>query len=456
MSRKLDSLCSILISHQGVPAEGALAAASGVTSVAATRARGPAVKILQRFRGLSAKIYAAFLAAAAVPVAVAGLVGIYYSVDALRAETLQHLEQEVESRATAMGRFFDQLTSELLYLATSPLLADVANSLARGSGRVPADALKRLERDYTAFARAYPYLYQVRFLDSAGREVVRVDRREGRLYTVAQAELQDKSGRYYVQETLSLEPGQVYVSPLDLNIEHGRIEVPERPVVRFATPVADRKGRKQGFVVINLHAEFMLEQIQEMAGVRGGVAYLFDRSGFYVSRSADPRPRGPLLQMQSVEALAATFTRALLTKILTGMRGTEGTGDWIVAYAPVVVGTTLAERSDDLMNWAIASSFPRNRLFQAVFNLSLLYGVLALCLLATAVAGYALSRHFLRPLTVLGRETGEIARGNFSRRVEVRGHDEIADLAERFNAMVAQLDHFHRIGWFPALRASGT
>lgn len=401
------------------------------------------MRLFGGFKGLSSKIYIAFLVTAVVPVLVAGLVGIYFSLDALRKETLHHLDQEVTSRAENMARFFDQLASELLYLASSSLLRDVANNMAAGRTSLPQEARLRLERDYAAFARAYPYIYQVRFLNAEGREIVRVDRREGKLYTVPEAELQDKSGRYYVHDGLEHEPGQVYVSPLDLNIERGVVEKPERPVIRFATPIVDRKGVKRGLLIINLHAAFMLGQIQEMAGSRGGVAYLFDRSGFYLSRTADAaEPES--FSMQSVEALTSHMPRALLSRIIQRDKGTEMLGESIIAYAPIGIGQTLADRSDSSMDWAIALSFPRKRLFEAVFNLYLLYGVLALTLVGTAVAGFLLSRHLLRPLEQLSHETEEIAEGHFAHRVEIRGEDEIADLGRRFNAMAATLEQSYR------------
>ena len=331
------------------------------------------------FKGLSLKIYIAFLITAAAPVLVAGLVGISFSLDALRRETLHHLEQEVTNRAKGMARFFDQVTSELFYLASSSLLSDVADNMSNGSRPLPRETRLRLERDYAAFARAYPYIYQVRFLDAEGREVVRVDRRDSHLYTVPEEELQDKSDRYYVREGMAHELGQVYVSPLDLNIERGQVEAPERPVIRFATPIADRKGVKRGLLIINLHAAFVLGQIQEMAGVRGGVAYLFDRSGFYMSRSSDAAAPESF-KMQSVEALTPRMPRQLLARIINREKGTELLGESIIAYAPIGIGQTLAERSDISMGWAVAMSFPRKRLFEAVFNLYLLYGVLGLTL----------------------------------------------------------------------------
>lgn len=396
-----------------------------------------------KLTGLAARIYGAFLVTAVVPTLVAGLVGIHFSLEALRKETLQNLEQEVLSRAQGMGRFFDQLASELLYLASSSLLYDVANAPAAERSPLPAPVRQRLERDYAAFARAYPYIYQVRLLGADGREVVRVDRRDTGLYTVPPHELQDKSGRYYLHEGLEHEAGQVYVSPLDLNVERGVVEKPERPVIRFATPIVDQRGRKRGLLVINLHATFMLEQIQDMAGARSGVAYLFDRSGFYVSRSADPTQ--PLsLRMQSAETLVSAVPRDTLAHIVERRKGTRVLDQDIVAYAPVEVGKTLSDRGDGSLGWALALSFPRQRLFEAVFNLYLLYGVLALTLVGTAVAGWLLSRRLLGPLELLSRETEAIAEGRFAHRVEIRGRDEIADLGRRFNAMAARLEQTYR------------
>ncbi|HET8579182.1 MAG TPA: ATP-binding protein [Methylomirabilota bacterium] len=402
------------------------------------------MRLLGRFKGLSSKIHLAFLISVVVPVTVVGLVGMFYALHTLKNETLQHLDQEVASRAAGMAHFLDQLTSELLYLASSSLLGDLATQMAASGQSLSREVRQRLERDYTAFARAYPYIYQVRFLSARGVEVVRVDRRDGRLYVVPEDELQDKVDRYYVHEGMGLEPGQVYVSPLDLNVEHGRIEIPERPVIRFATPIADRKGVKRGLLIINLRAEFVLNQVQEMASGRGGVAYLFDRSGFYVSRSGVTQEDAPALRMQSAEALTGFMPRPLLTNILGGKRGTEVLGEWIVAHAPISIGETLADRSDSSMGWSIALAFPRNRLFEAVFNLYLLYSVLALSLVVTAVAGFVLSRHLLRPLTVLSQETEEIAKGHFSRRAEIRGQDEIADLGRRFNTMAAGLEQSYK------------
>jgi len=355
------------------------------------------VKFFGRFRGLARKFHMAFLLTAIIPATVAGVVGIYYSLDALKKETLQHLNQEVTGRARGMAHFFDQLTSELLYLSRSDTLYELVNQPA---GQPRKSLHGKLESDFAAFAKTYPYIYQIRFIGADGREFVRVDRQDKRLVFVPDSGLQMKRDRYYFQESISIEAGQVYVSPLDLNVEHGQVENPERPVIRFATPVVDRHGEKQGVLIINLHAAYLLEQLEHLAGGRSGISYLFDRSGFFLSRSADEtKTQAADYKMESVETLAGHLPRELLARILQGAQGTEVAGEWIAAFAPIVPGSTLAERSDDIQSWAVGLIYPRARLLEAVFNLYLLYGVLALSLMTSAAAGYLLARH-AREITI--------------------------------------------------------
>lgn len=393
-------------------------------------------------RGLSARIYLAFLLAAVVPTSIGGLVGISYSLDILKREMLLHLAQEATIRADAQTNFFRQLSSELLYLASAPAVRDLPTGTQPSGGQAdPAGARRRIKRAFSAFAQAYPYIYQIRYIDVRGREVVRVDRRDSGVYDVPERELQDKSDRYYVQDALALPPGEIYVSPLDLNVEGGQPEVPEKPVIRLATQITDGAGSRRGLLIVNLHAGIVLDQVQGMADARSGMAFLFNRSGFYLSRSADGSGQTSF-HMRSIDGLT-NFPRSLFAKILEGHRGAEVIGEWIVAYAPIVVRSSATAGRDNPVEWAIMLAYPRDKLLAALFSLTLLYGVLATALAATAAAGFLLSRHLLRPLLSLRDETEEIAQGNFSRRVAIRGEDEIAELGTCFNAMAGRLEEYY-------------
>lgn len=264
--------------------------------------------------GLSRRIYAAFLLVAVIPTALAGVIGVYLSMQALKAETLRNLTQEVTVRSQGVGRFFDQLSSELLYLANARGLVDVlAARQARDAGLLQM-ATARLERDYAALASLYPHIYQIRLLTADGQEWVRVDRKPEGVHVVPRDALQSKGDRYYFTDAMAIEVGQIYVSALDLNIEQGRIEKPERPVIRVATPVAGPGGGKIGVLIINLHADILLEQIQQMANSRRGTAYLLDSQGHYASRSASSE--NGQFSLEPVEKLREIYPPAITRNLI--------------------------------------------------------------------------------------------------------------------------------------------
>ncbi len=393
-----------------------------------------------KFRGLSSRIYFAFLLAAVLPTAIAGFIGIYFSQQALRQETLRNLNQEVSIRAKGVGRFFDQFSTDLLTLAASRTLKDLNIARARGDRAEIEAAVLRLEKQYSIFARNYPHFYYIRYIALDGKELMRVKRKHGEVFTIPHDRLQDKSQRYYFREALKLKPGEIYISPMDLNIEYGQVEKPEQPVIRFATPIPDENGKVQGLLIANLHAQVLLEHVQEMTEARAGTAFLIDRSGFYLARGGEAAAGAAQagFAMLPLAQLAERYGQPVLNRILSTSRGTDAVAGWIVAHAAVDV--TLGNTAGAPGQWLIAMDFPENSLFFAVTNLYVLYALLIASLAVTAVGGYALSRRLLGPLTVLTGETQALAAGDFSRRVEVRGDDEIAVLGEQFNTMAGRID----------------
>ncbi len=123
-------------------------------------------------------------------------------------------------------------------------------------------------------------LYQsIRYLDLSGQELARVNYRDGTVNVVTGDQLQNKADRYYFKDSLGLAMGELYISPIDLNIEHGKIQVPHVPTIRFAMPAYDSGGVKRGVMVLNYKAELMLQHFDEMlTGSAGHVALLNDQS----------------------------------------------------------------------------------------------------------------------------------------------------------------------------------
>jgi histidine kinase len=77
--------------------------------------------------------------------------------------------------------------------------------------------------------------------------------------------------------------------------------------------------------------------------------------------------------------------------------------------------------------------------FRASFNEALLYAALAAAVIAVAISFY-LSRSVIAPISAMSLATQRIANGRYDERVQVRGSDELAQLAMRFNQMAEKLN----------------
>jgi histidine kinase len=77
--------------------------------------------------------------------------------------------------------------------------------------------------------------------------------------------------------------------------------------------------------------------------------------------------------------------------------------------------------------------------FRAGFNEALFYAALAAALVAVVISFY-LSRSVIAPISAMSRAAQRIADGRYDERVQVRGADELAQLAIRFNQMAENLN----------------
>ncbi len=98
----------------------------------------------------------------------------------------------------------------------------------------------------------------LRYIDMDGSEIIRVYNDEN-IGIVSMEELENQSQAYYFIESMGLANDEIYISPLDLSIEDDEIEVPEKPVIRVATPIFDDNNHLQGIIVINYNAGYFLE-----------------------------------------------------------------------------------------------------------------------------------------------------------------------------------------------------
>ncbi len=288
-----------------------------------------------------------------------------------------------------------EVRGDTLVLAQPPI---VTRMLA-----APDDATRtRVDKLLAALARIRGNYAQVRLIDAGGREVARVDRSGAAITVVPVGQLQDKHHRPYVEATSQLEAGQVYVSRLDLNIEHGQIQHPLLPTLRLATPVFGADGRRLGMVVINLDGRRMLASIAHDAQLASGAIWLVDREGDWLVGPDLSRDWRFMVPGQARAGLATDLPAvwdAVRSRDNGQMRGAFG----LLSFDRVMLG----EHSDPgrpLPQLRVLALAPRAGLAAILLDRShlLVYAVLLpILLLLAGWVSYLLAR--------LARARGEIA-----------------------------------------------
>lgn len=169
------------------------------------------------------------------------------------------------------GRRLETVATDLEVLAHMQVVEELA-----AHDEIPQR--QRVAELFSVFSREKQIYDQIRFLDVSGREVVRVDLKNGTPVIVPEALLQDKSGRYYFRDSLRLEKGEIYVSPFDLNVEERRIERPYKPMLRLGMSLFDGAGERRGVLLLNLRGDMLLERFRQVMGA-DEEAMLLNRDG---------------------------------------------------------------------------------------------------------------------------------------------------------------------------------
>ncbi len=150
------------------------------------------------------------------------------------------------------------------------------------------DGISRLRRGFAVFINNKRIYDQIRYIDENGNEVVRVDIDDGEVVIYDEEKLQNKSERYYFKEAMATKAGQAYVSQMDLNVEHGQIEMPLKPMIRIAAKVFDKAGNERGIVITNYCADIMIDDFVDVAQSNNSNAYLLNDRAYWLANSEDP------------------------------------------------------------------------------------------------------------------------------------------------------------------------
>jgi HD-GYP domain-containing protein (c-di-GMP phosphodiesterase class II) len=245
------------------------------------------------------------------------------------------------------------------------------------------------------------------------------------------------AGRIAPDVFLQRELERAYAATRDGRVYNGQALVvgegkSRRTVFVVGAPVM-YGSRFLGMLASVVDLQFLIRRLQEVSG--GGLTpYVVDAQGRLVAAANAEYATGQdMKKLEIVRNFVEGGNKAQLaaTKEFSVSNGKDNV-EMLGTYSPVTA-----------LDWAVVVQKPRREAYRGVYEMQRTGRLLALLavFLSIGVSIFA-ARRITNPLEVLTQSSRAIARGDFSHRVQLRSRTEIGELAETFNTMSEELEHF--------------
>ncbi len=378
------------------------------------------------------KIALGFLIVTLIPAIIIGFYANYVSSNTLLAQEYNNQKELIRTLNHSIESFLASAEDDVLFLSqSSPMNRYLANQTG--------DNLKLLKEElaneFLAFSEQRKIYYQIRYLDENGQEIVRIDSNKRNSYIIPQRKLQNKANRGYFKNSIRLSVGNVFVSKLDLNREHGQVEVPHKPVIRYATTVeyssGQKKGEIAGIIITNVAASVFLDEIDEIA--------LIDKDGFYMAGIQENKRWGGQYDLDSKQNFNTDHT-VISKQIFGNKSGQINDDESVYIFSKVKVpGASyewylVAQKSMDVILASVKD-------FQVTFALILLASIFVALLIAWIV-----DSRITRPIEDLTEMANKVSKGQIMIKIHTDDKGEIGELARAFERMrISMVKAFDRM-----------
>jgi putative nucleotidyltransferase with HDIG domain len=205
-----------------------------------------------------------------------------------------------------------------------------------------------------------------------------------------------------------------------------------RTVMVVSSPVM-YGGRFLGMIGSVVDLQFLIRRLDE-ASRTGLTAYVVDAQGRLVAANrADFATGQDMKHLEIVRNFVDEGIKVQLaaTKEFTVEENHETT-EMLGTYSPV-----------SNLDWAVVVQKPRMEAYRGVYEMQRKGRLLALlAVFVSMIVSIYAARRITNPLEVLTESSRAIARGDFSKRVELKSRTEIGELAGTFNSMSEELQRF--------------
>lgn len=259
-----------------------------------------------------------------------------------------------------------------------------------------------------------PLVQDVSLADAAGREVARVSR----THLITADDLRDLSGDpgFGGAQAGAVSWGKAYLS------QNG-----EPLLTVFVPRLNPLTRRPETYLVAVMSLRGLWDEVTAFDVGKGGVMYIVDAEGRLLAHPD-----------YSLVLADTTLSDSFLLQTLKENRSLPTA--YPDAWGKPVLGSAAAISA---LHWWVVVEQPAAEALAPVRTLFywLLFGSL-LAIAASAIPGWFIARSVTHPITQLSADAVAVGQGDLARRSAIHRTDEIGRLAEAFNQMVTELQHY--------------
>jgi len=360
------------------------------------------------------------------------------------------------------------VSRELKNVSQDAKVIKLAESIAKGEQQQIGSLKKEVEAMFRSFSQLKRSYMQIRYIDKDGLERVRVDFDGKNTRIIPKKELQKKSHRGYFKETIKLADGEIYISPYDLNIERGEVEIPFNPVIRYGTPIY-RDGQPLGMIVFNVLAGdlFFLHSSLEKFDTLEEIMFV-NQDGYYFHNPDKEKEWGMVESLKRSNQNVFNDFSAVAKMVLSGedVVAPLDSGEKLIS-TPIYFHPNDKKRfwfimqKVDVIKYPVSASDWFNAATKAIdsgltisnvagneanrkmsevkedanYNMFLNVSILFLLMVGFYYVIRWSNKVLIQPIQKLTRVSRKIAEGDLSQRVKVNLTNEIGELSRSFNLM---------------------
>ncbi|HEX2438533.1 MAG TPA: GAF domain-containing protein [Methylomirabilota bacterium] len=324
-----------------------------------------------------------------------GAVQIYDSYNENKVALVALEREKAAGAATRIETFVREIERQLVW-TTQPLLVP------------PAAATEQRRLDAVRLQRQVPPITEVSYLDSSGREQLRVSRLA--MDVVGSGTDYSRDSKFTVAKS-----GRTYFGPVYFRKE-------SEPYMTIALPQSGG-----GVTAVEVNLKFIWDVVSQIRVGKAGIAYVVDGNGALIAHPDIS------LVLQKTNLAGAAQVKAALT---------SGPGDAEMTIARDLAGHEVLTAHSGIpsLGWIVFVEQPiEEALAPLRASATRTVVMIALGIVLAVVASAVLARRLAQPIQILQTGAAQIGAGQLDQTITIRTGDELEALADEFNQMTGRL-----------------